>query len=316
MNLLFVAKPNAENFIRNYTEFLPVNSLLVTDNPEQVFRREKHFDAVVYEWANDFTAKCIDFNKNKKPVFVRVHDHEVKNGRTKNIDWSRVKAAWFINKQVQANFLKLHPEVKSFYLPNAVSPTGLNFCNKKAKKIGLLSIYCRPRKRIDRAIELAKLLPDFEFVIRTDNGGSPECRFECERLVKMSESAPNVKWEFRPAEPFIFNGYGRKDVNDFFQDKAFVISTSEHEAFHYTVAEGALCGAIPVVYNWEFGGANDFWLNYCLDRVENMAKFIRLISTSEEESKIFHTQARQYVLDRFHPNVLIPELKKLINGFI
>jgi glycosyltransferase involved in cell wall biosynthesis len=73
-----------------------------------------------------------------------------------------------------------------------------------------------------------------------------------------------------------FNGEVRfkEDLQKFYKNKSVVLSTSEHEAFHYAVAEGALCGLKPVVWDWEWGRAKDLWGRYVKNSIEEMAESV------------------------------------------
>ena len=319
-SLLFVSKPSAENFILNYTrlisKFEPASSLLVTDDEIRAANAAKDYETIIFEWANDFTAQCLAFDYQGKKLIVRVHDHEVRKGRIHNIPWHKVDAAWFINQEVEKQFLFQYPHVKTFYLPNAIDPRHFTFNPHKEKKIGLLSLFARTRKRIDRAIEVMRYLqeidPGWELHIKChpDNpeyreGKNREGNYTYNELKKMSAGLP-VIWHasnWKGSGPGWY-GEARAEVNEFFQDKAVVLSTSEHEGFHFTVGEAALTGALPVVYNWEFGNPLQFWAPYVCQSTRSMAEFI-----SHSQSPASH---RRYVLERFSPEILIPQLLQKI----
>jgi glycosyltransferase involved in cell wall biosynthesis len=302
LKILFVAKPNSENFIRNYSDYC--GELLVTREPDPVWDADRSgkYDVIVFEWGNDLTAICVA-KKLKTKVIVRIHDHEVRKNRIDAINWNNVDAVWFINREIQKQFLARYKK-PSFFLTNAIDTAPFRENITDNKTIGLLSIWARTRKRIDRAIKLMKLLPDWCLVIRTAPE-NPELDNDKEYIHKLAYSAgANVHFEWRQPE-FIHNGYGKEGVNKFFQDKDVVLSTSDHEGFHYTVGEGALCGSMPVVWDWDFGNASDFWKPFVHGSLEDMAKAI----SNYEPSGYY----RNYVLQNFSPEVLYPALVEELN---
>jgi len=322
MNLLFICKSNSDNFIRNYTRYLGQHAegdLFIVDSRAIGERRsielvrektQKPYTHLIFEWANDLTGLCLQ-SPFKQKVIVRLHDHELRQNqdgyrRIDRINFSNVDAVWCVNKDVEREFKQVtNNQVKTFSLPNAVDPAPFEENLSNQNKIGLLSIYARKRKRIDRAINLMRLLPDWDLHIRCEADSPDEELGEnhFQDLLKLSQIVPNVHWELRIAD-FVNNGYGQKDVNEFFQDKAIVLSTSDREAFGYSIAEGALCGAMPCVFKWPHGGADKIWRQYSHDSLEQMAEAIRRYKPSKEY--------RQYVLDNYSPNVLWPKLLKLI----
>ena len=307
--ILFVAKPNSENFIVNYANH--VGALLVTTSVNRIWEADESglYDYIIFEWANDLTARALT-KKFKTQVIVRVHDHEVRKGRIDNIDWNYVDRVWFINNAIKELFEKLKPGNDTFFLPNAVDHTPFYCKPTTDKSIGLLSIYARTRKRIDRALDLMRLLPDWHLTIRTepDNPDINSNHDSRAYIQKLKDSAPdNVTWEMRPAS-FISEGYPKEDVNKFFRDKAVVLSTSEHEGFHYALAEGALCGCLPVVFNWEFGYPRDFWKPYVHNSIIEMAEAIKKYQPEDA------VDATGFVKHRFSPETLVPVLIDMLKN--
>lgn len=304
--ILVVAKPTSENFIRNYTDTMEaqgIGKLLVTANPTKVLEISKDYDTIIFEWANDFTALCLDYPiEVGKKIIVRVHDHEVRKGRIYKINWSKVDKAWFINKQIQKIFHEYYPSVQSFFLPNAVDPAPFKENIVDNKKIGLLTLFCRTRKRIDRAIELMHYLKDdgWELHIRTEPNNPEPNGKSFNQLKELAKDLP-VFWDLRPVIQSEYT-VDKSDVNEFFADKAVVISTSEHEGFHMAIPESMYCGCMPCVFNWEFGQPRDFWRPFVSDSLEEMAEQIKAYQPSKKY--------RQYVLRKFSPKKLIPQLQK------
>lgn len=309
MKILFVSKPGSDNFIRHYTNNMPESRLVLLNRKEDAYQLPvlaRSYDCIVFEWANHYTAYALNNYHFPCPVIVRVHDHEVYQGRIHSVPWGRVDAVWFINRQVRYDFHGYYPHARSFYVPNCVDPAQFGFNPSNSRNIGLLSLYTKPRKRIDRAIELMRLLPEYSLTIRVDFDGDDDARKEYKRCQEMSRGMDNVVWQIRDFTHILLNNYPTDDVNAFWRDKAFSICTSEHEAFHYSSAEAALCGCVPILYNWEFGRPRDFWGAYVFDSLPEMANAIRFMQSEVLEAQ---DAARYWVIENFSPPVLVPRLQ-------
>lgn len=324
MKTLIVVKKHSDNFIRHYYRYMPdtdvyggahyqLNNIPV--KPGVAAKKSKEYDVVIFEWGNDLTAQTLrhpEYPHGKVTTIVRVHDHEIKKRadgkrRIDFIPWNKVDAAWFINKQVKADFFALLPGVQSFFLPNCVDPQPFKQNKVSEKRIGLLTIYARKRKRLDRAILLMKDLPDWELTIRCadyspETDGGPE---HLKSLKELAAGMPNVKWEWRH-DDFTRSGYPHGDVADFWKDKAITLSTSAREGFGYNIAEGAMAGCMPVVWEWDYGRAFDFWEPFVVSNYNEAIKKVKSYHPSDEW--------RKYVMERFSPGVLVPALMKKIES--
>ena len=64
------------------------------------------------------------------------------------------------------------------------------------------------------------------------------------------------------ADAVVFDGFGN-DMDEWYSKVGIVLSTSDFESFHLTIADGAASGAVPALLNWP--GADliypDSWLS-------------------------------------------------------
>jgi len=316
--MIFVSKPQADNFAQNYLKYAPGFMQLITNDPTELFRfgGKEEKDLIWLEWANDLTA-AITCHKWNAPVMVRVHDHEIYKGRIQKVHWENVDFIWFINRQAQEDFNKIMGDkvkhCKQFFLPNAVDPQPFTRNVTTNKHIGMLSIYFRPRKRFDRAIEvmrhLNRLDHEWKLTIRADIGPFPDEYLKCKQMVE--DLGVNVEFDPRIIQITQY-GSDKCDVNDFFADKSVVMSTSDHEGFHYAIAEGALCGCAPVVYDWEWGRAGDFWKQFLCGDPEEMANIIFRLGKIDMLRELGN-EGRRYVMQNFQPWLLGEDLARELN---
>lgn len=316
MKILTVVKPSGANFIRHYLPYFPDGSRTAY-TAQDAINSIPNFDIVLFEWANDLTAQIINSEKFRelqskhqfKPV-VRIHDHEVtkvfaNERRIDRIAWNRVDSVWFINPLIRQQFHELKGrEIRSFFLPNAVDPALFPEYISHEKRVGVVSLYFRQRKRLDRVAQIARLLPDWLFHIRVEIPTPDHAEYWCEyqKFKRLSAGLENIQIETRSVGLTERGRYEPADLVQWYRDKAVILSTSDHEGFHYAVAEGALSGCMPVVWNWPSSEA--FWAPYLVESVEQAAERIASYRPSPEW--------RRYVLDNFCPEKLVRELLEKI----
>ena len=306
--MLFVSKTNSDNFARNYLDFMEFDEVISKDRDHCVERCREEKEFIWLEWANDLTAHITRF-KYDAPVMVRIHDHEIYMDRIKLVNWDTVDIIWFINRKAQEDFnKKMSVSCKQFFLPNAINPEAFSASYGHEKHLGMLSIYFKERKRVERAINVLKRLyehdNEWRLTIRADyaTGGEENAQYYLKCLDIAGDLPFDVEYRMIDLDSY---GSEKSDVNKFFADKSVVLSTSDHEGFHYAIAEGALCGCLPVVYNWEWGYARDFWGDYVFDSTKQMANHIIEIHDNIE---FLQNKARRFVLDNYHPKVLRSQL--------
>lgn len=306
--LRFAVEPGKGHFIYPYVVRLDA-PVLSCASAEVVRQWCGPDDTLVVDWANELARDLSTLKKDFRLV-VRVHDHEIFRGKVDVVDWEGVDRIWFINSQFQEAFLERFPEQadKSFYLPNAVLPEQFSERSVTAKRIGFLARFLRGRKRFDRAVRLFRLLhtlePEWELVVRTLPA---ENRKRLRRLRGMLRGLPV---RFVTAADKADNIQGKEDISSFFGDMAVVLNTSDHEGFCYAVAEGALCGCLPVVWDWPSGGAERFWGPFV---AHNAFQAVRAILSYQPSGGY-----RRYVEDHFSADVLVPQLLEEIGqpGFV
>jgi glycosyltransferase involved in cell wall biosynthesis len=307
----FICQPTAEHFALPYLKEIQ-HQRHITRNLSEINQVLRNPGLTWIEWGNHLCKEILKKQHTSK-IVVRIHDWEVRKNFVQTINWKNADCVWFINEQTQKDFYdKTKSKVESFVLPNAIDVMKFEISPKRRfnKHLCALSVGFDKRKRYDRLIEMFKLVhnvdPDYFLTIKAPVVNK-EHRAE---FIKCSELAEDLPVKFL-TQPFnIENINGKGDVNDFFADKDYICSTSEHEAFHYAIGEGMLCGLVPVVYEWEWGGASKFWANVHKD-IEGMALSIingGIPSQEEQEGQ------RYFVEDNFGSKNLSKKLLEKIGA--
>ncbi len=321
-SILFFSRKNSENFADNYFNgfTLPISKVIthLPNIPSVKNRIHDHKGWVWLEWGGEFTKKVLDDLNTKTKIVVRMHDWEIESGYVKDIDFSKVSLLWFINRDARKDFFNLMPHLinkSSIFLPNAINCDAIPFVEKKyGKRILAVSVCFKQRKGYKRLIDIFNLLhqKDTEWSLTIK---SPA--IESDQMIEMDackEYAKKLKLKIK----FDYRGVRidklkyKEDLIEYFKDYDVIISSSYHEGFHYIIGEGVLAGLKPIVWNWEWGRATDFWpwvyddYNSIVDELLSWSK--RENNTKIEEARL----SRHYVVKRFDSHNLAPKLEKIL----
>ena len=116
------------------------------------------------------------------------------------------------------------------------------------------------------------------------------------RIEEMNEKNPGS---------VIFDGYGA-DMADWYRNVDFVISTSDFESFHLTLADGAASEATPASIAWP--GAD---LIYPIDWLAATPKEVAALLLNRRTSQ---TQDHDYVFEHFEQGAVLDQLVKAITA--
>jgi glycosyltransferase involved in cell wall biosynthesis len=149
---------------------------------------------------------------------------------------------------------------------------------------------------------LAKVLPKHRIHVA---GEFQDLRYKLlfDEYIKAVDSAQNIS----------FDGY-QKNVSGWLEDKKYVLNTSLFESFNYGVAEGMLCGAIPLVRNW-FGSGNVWPDVKRWNTIDELTGAIVSYESMEQKDLIAEQERnRQFVIDTYGFDKIIPQIERLIDA--
>ncbi len=138
------------------------------------------------------------------------------------------------------------------------------------------------------------------------------------RLAKIIKANPSLAFNLRVdwQDPFLKASFdyetkncknivyhGRyKDLNDFWNQMKYVISTSDIESFSFNIAEAMACGCHPLVYPWK--GADKIWPEDCFIKGDKLKLHTK--RTMEDE--------RDYIIENYPLDESLLEMEKILVG--
>ncbi|WP_422115729.1 glycosyltransferase [Brachybacterium sp. UNK5269] len=217
-------------------------------------------DVVWCEWGLGNAVWYSEHLARSQKLIVRVHLQEIDLPYLRTIRMEAVDTFIFVGELIRRAAVEGHgvPEDRSVVVPNFVRTDALARPKRDGARhtLGLVGIVPQ-RKRLDLAIDLVERLhladPRFRLRIK---GRRPEeypwmekrpeemryYRELYERIDRLNAEAGE--------EIVIFDPHG-DDMAAWYQDIGIVISTSDFESFHLTLADGAASGAEAVSLAWD-----------------------------------------------------------------
>ena len=279
--MLIVSFPSAAHFAVPFANALEDCEILEVDGrgytKRQLFHKitEKiqNHDFLWFEWGNETTAKALSYRRYRIPTIVRVHDFEIRTGEVKKICWDRVDAVWLVNEQARQDFFTIVPPkgLHSFVIPNGVETEIWPIISSGYKHLGMVSEDLKVRKGYTRALKFFATLPaDWQLTIRSSAQPLAE-KQRLEYLARDFGIEERLTFEVRGWRPSEI--LAKEDLIEFWRDKSHVLSTSNREAFQYSVAEAMLCGVAPALLRWDWGRPEQFY-QHIFDSFESLRNWV------------------------------------------
>ena len=246
---------------------------------------------------------------------VRIHLQEV-NERARvfpvNVETSGVDKFIFVAEHVRQEAIELfdwEPQ-STMVIPNYVDVNRLDQekFQEASKTLGIIGVVPQ-RKRIDRALNLIQKLvsidPSWKLIIKGKDPRNiefmkaPNRASEMEYYEKQFERINNdpllkssVSW-----------GEYSISLSSWYRKIGFVLSPSDFESFHYSIADGVASGAVPVIWPWD--GAKEIYTEeWVIENTEDAASSI--LSTnfgSDEQSN------RKLIDEKYGQEVIFSKLE-------
>lgn len=280
-------------------------------------------DVVFCEWA---LGNAVWYSNNVEArhlLVVRLHLQEWQQRDVipyvREIDWDRVDRLFVTSHHVYEEMMESFVSLRGaracvFNCPIDCGTFDRRGESRSTKRLGLVGIVPQ-RKRLDLAIEilgkLQRVDPSFELIIKSRRPEEypwmlkrdDEMRW-FSKTFAMAESLP------RP-EGLIFESHG-SNMPEWFAKIGFLLSTSDFEGTHQSVAEAMASGAIPIVRNWN--GANRIYPRERVWRSVDEAVEMILALENEESFSKASMQSREFARQEFDKTRLCELMKSYVLG--
>lgn len=271
------------------------NNLKSATNPSEALIADWQKEGKTVPWALQ------EHDLTNKKIIVRPIDIEVWYGHHAGVDWSVVDDCVFIADHIKDICLKdpgfAAATMKLHTIPCGISLDKYRFAKRKTgKKVAIVSEKWTSKGTdliLQIALKLTKIDPSYQF----------------HWLGRWSD----YDWEKAYFDDFIernnlnFKFYEWVDsVDEFLEDKNYLLHASHKEAFSYATAEAMAKGIKPIIHH--FFGADKIWPGMTWNSTDEA---IQAVLSKKYDSESY----RQYLVDIGYTSTrMMEQIEEVING--
>ena len=207
-------------------------------------------DIIFGEYIQGGVIHCLQDETLNKPIYIRGIDIDLYFGHYMGIDWDKCKAVMFINDYMR-NWIveKYTASVKKPSCPIYTTKLGVDLARwtyrerkgAELKKIGWLNNFWSG-KGVELLCQIiynvVKRDPEYHFDV-VGSGSEPWLEKYFEKFIERNGLKDNVTRNDSVAV-----------VNDWMEDKDFILSTSMKECMSLPMVEAMAKGIRPIIHNW------------------------------------------------------------------
>jgi glycosyltransferase involved in cell wall biosynthesis len=274
------------------------------------------------EWAHKFAHQVAKKKWEDKKVVVRFHRSEILSRYMKMIKWKNIDHVIFVNSNFENEFRqKISNNLLTSTIPNAIDVKAFPFEEPKSNKsICVYGYGFNPIKGYDSLIlffhKLLNRDSEFHLTIMGMITKQPSSKRQLKKIKEMIREI-GIEEKITIIEKDLVDSLvkDRENVSQFLSRHEIILSFSHVESFHYSFAEGLLCGLQGFYNQWHNPLIKEFWNPWGCSSEEDMLKKIIHWSKLDLSAKKEITQRnRQYVLNNFGSQHIAKQYESLFFG--
>lgn len=305
--IAFFVKKGMDSFIndiiKGLSEGYDTRKIVVTDY-KQIDEGMQWADICWFEWCDELVIYGSRHKlASEKKIFCRLHRYEAFTNYIFQVNWENVDKIIFVAKHIMDyvnNKLNNVIYSKSIVIPNGIDMIKFNF-KKRIKGYNLAYLgYLNYRKAPNLLLQVFKKLHDKDKRYKLYIGG----KFQDEENISYFNY---IVKEMGLTDYIIFNEWV-DDVNEWLEDKDYVISCSISEGHPVGIMEAMAKGIKPIIHN--FVGAKDIypskWVWNTIDEA------VEMILSDEYDSNIY----RNFINNNYSFEIQISNISKIFNKIL
>ncbi|MBV1780725.1 glycosyltransferase [Paeniglutamicibacter sp. ABSL32-1] len=226
-------------------------------DPEQSLVLLEDADVIFCEWS---LGNLAWYSQNKLPgqrLVSRFHSQELFTNYPTQVDFENVDQIIFVGEFIRRVAIRKFgiPESLTSVIPNAVDLASLDLPKTADARFNLGLVGIVPeQKRLDVALDLLSLLRATDdryklFIKGRRPEGYPWMAARPQEMAYYEAQYERIENDPALRGAVTFDEHGN-DMPEWFRKIGVALSVSDFESFHFTLADGAASGAVPVILSW------------------------------------------------------------------
>ncbi|ABR30380.1 glycosyltransferase [Thermosipho melanesiensis] len=303
--IAFICLDGLDNFIDDIIVALSdeywSRKFVISDKLE-IYKAIDWGDIIWFEWANNVAILGSNFEGlSNKPAIIRLHSYEALGDYPKKINWKNIDKLIFVSEHIK-DILKIHiPNIENIVdidiINNGINLENTKFSEKnKGFNIGVVANISH-KKNPSMMLQIIKKLVEIDSKYKLHIAGE---HLELRYMIYFQHMIKEMGLE----NNIIFYGF-IEDINEWLEDKNYILSTSIHEGHPLNIIESMAMGIKPVIHN--YFGSKKQWPNELIFNTIDEA--VDIILEEDYDSRKYRT----FVEKNYDFKKEILRIKNLIN---
>lgn len=258
-------------------------------------------DICWFEWCDEILVRASNQLDKTCAVVCRLHSYEVFEKTPARVNWAFVDEVVFVAEHVREIFnATVDAQVSNTLIHNGVDVSRLKYSDRSPSKdiafLGFVNHKKNPSLLLQIIAKLVAIDPDFRLHI---GGTFQELRYKIyfDHMIRTLGIQDNVV------------EYGWiEDVDDWLEDKGYIVSCSVFESFGLSIVEGMAKGIKPIVHHWP-GAASLYPTEILFGTVDEA---VEMIVSDEYRSSAY----RSFVEDHYGLTGQLAKVSILLEGLL
>ncbi|NNE71350.1 MAG: glycosyltransferase [Rhodothermales bacterium] len=306
LRVAFVVSAGLDQFlndiIRELVPFMDARKFVVSSQND-ITSAMAWSDVCWFEWCNDpvVWASRQDIAR-QKGVICRLHRYEAFSDMPLKVHWENVDALTVVAEHLTPILCESLPGLEQRthirHIPNGVDMSRYELIDRSPGFDIALIGYLHGRKNPQMALQILRELVDIDDRYRLHVAG------------KFQDPVLQLYWNYQIrllglADHVVMYAW-QDDIAAFLEDKNYILSTSLHESFGYSIAEAMARGIKPLVHHFPF--ATDMWPKDILFSTTKEA--VEIIRSERYDSEAY----RAFIQDNYSLESQVEQISELIRS--
>ncbi len=292
--IAFICAKELDNFIDDIIDGLSSvynTEKFVVSEKNGVKKAVEWCDIAWFEWCNEVAVFGTNYcSFQGKRTLIRLHSYEAFDQFPSQIKWGKVDKLIFVSPHIKEIVKKSIPDIDSKVecevVYNGLDLSKFDFSEKSPGKDIAMVCKINHKKNPELALQIMKSLTDRDTDYKLHIAGNiTDMRYEyyINYMINTMGLEKNV----------VFYDW-IDDMNEWLQDKQYILSTSIHEGHAYNIMEAMAAGLKPVIHN--YFGAEHTIPEYAIFNTVDEA--VDLIESPTYDSKSYREYVEGFSLER------------------